>query len=61
MPTLLVKGETSERISAEIYARVQAVAPHVERAEVAGTGHHVMLDNPDGFVEAVNAFLQRHA
>ncbi len=61
VPTLLVKGATSERISAEIYARVQAVAPHVERAEVPGTGHHVMLDNPDGFVEAVNAFLQRHA
>ncbi len=60
VPTLLVKGETSERISADIVARVKAVAPHVELAEVAGSGHHVTLDSPDGFVEAVNAFLTRH-
>jgi pimeloyl-ACP methyl ester carboxylesterase len=61
VPTLLVKGETSERISAEIYAQVKAVAPHVEFAEVAGTGHHVTLDNPPAFIDAVNAFLRRHA
>jgi pimeloyl-ACP methyl ester carboxylesterase len=60
VPTLLVKGESSPRISPEIVAEVKAVAPQVELAEVPASGHHVMLDNPAGFVEAVNAFLSRH-
>jgi pimeloyl-ACP methyl ester carboxylesterase len=60
VPTLLVKGATSARISAEIYEEVKAVAPQVELAEVAGSDHHVTLDNPAAFVDAVNAFLQRH-
>lgn len=61
VPTLLVKGERSPRISPEIYAEVKAVAPHVELSEVAGSDHHVTLDNPAGFIVAVNAFLKRHA
>lgn len=61
VPTLLVKGERSPRISPEIYAEVKAVAPHVELSEVAGSDHHVTLDNPAGFIAAVNAFLKRHA
>jgi pimeloyl-ACP methyl ester carboxylesterase len=60
VPTLLVKGATSGRISPEIYAEVKTVAPQVELAEVAGSDHHVTLDNPAGFVEAVKAFLKRH-
>lgn len=60
VPTLLVKGEASPRISPEIFAEVRAVAPQVELAEVPASGHHVTLDNPAGFVEAVNAFLKRH-
>jgi pimeloyl-ACP methyl ester carboxylesterase len=60
VPTLLVKGESSPRISADIYAEVKAVAPQVELAEVAGSDHHVMLDNPAGFIAMVGAFLKRH-
>ncbi len=60
VPTLLVKGERSPRISPEIYAEVKAVAPHVELAEVAGSDHHVTLDNPAGFIAAVKVFLARH-
>ena len=59
-PTLLVKGATSARITPEIYAAVKAVAPQVELAEIAGSDHHVTLDNPVAFIEAVYAFLQRH-
>lgn len=59
VPTLLVKGETSARIAPEIFADVKAVAPHVELAEIAGSDHHVTLDNPTAFVDAVNAFLAR--
>jgi pimeloyl-ACP methyl ester carboxylesterase len=60
VPTLLVKGASSPRISPEIYAEVKTVAPQVELAEVAGSDHHVTLDNPAGFVDAVKAFLARH-
>ena len=60
VPTLLVKGESSPRISAEIVAEVKAVAPQVELAVVPSSDHHVMLDNPAGFVDSVQAFLRRH-
>jgi pimeloyl-ACP methyl ester carboxylesterase len=60
VPTLLVKGETSARIAPEIYADVKAVAPHVELVEIAGSDHHVTLDNPAAFIDAVNGFLQRN-
>ena len=61
VPTLLVKGATSARITPEIYDEVKAVAPHVELAEVAGSDHHVTLDNPAAFIEVVSAFLARNA
>jgi pimeloyl-ACP methyl ester carboxylesterase len=59
VPVLLVKGATSPRISAEIYQEVKAVAPQVELAEVAGSDHHVTLDNPAGFIEVAREFLAR--
>lgn len=60
VPALLVKGGRSTRITPEIVAEVQKRAPQVEFAEVAGADHHVTLDNPAGFTQAVNAFLARH-
>jgi pimeloyl-ACP methyl ester carboxylesterase len=60
IPALLVKGGRSERITPEISAEVKARCPQVELAEVAGSDHHVTLDNPAGFVKAVSAFLARH-
>lgn len=59
IPALLVKGELSPRITPQIHAEVQARCPQVELAEVAGSDHHVTLDNPAGFVRAVNEFLAR--
>ena len=60
IPALLVKGDRSERISPEIYADVKARCPQAERVEVAESDHHVTLDNPAGFVQAVKPFLARH-
>ena len=57
IPALLVKGGRSERITPAIVADVKTRAPHVELVEVPGADHHVTLDNPDGFVTAVNAWL----
>ena len=57
IPALLVKGGRSARITPEIVADVKARCPHVDLVEVPGADHHVTLDNPDGFVSAVNGWL----
>lgn len=59
VPALLVKGARSERISPQIFAEVKARCPQVELAEVGDSDHHVTLDNPAGFVQAVGAFLAK--
>jgi pimeloyl-ACP methyl ester carboxylesterase len=59
VPALLVKGARSERITPQIFAEVQARCPQIELAEVADSDHHVTLDNPAGFVQAVGAFLAK--
>ena len=59
IPALLVKGDRSERITPEIYAAVKERCPQVELAEVANSDHHITLDNPTGFVAAVQPFLAR--
>ncbi len=57
IPSLLVKGGNSPRITPEIVAEVQKRAPQVELAEVPNADHHITLDNPTGFVRAVKGFL----
>jgi pimeloyl-ACP methyl ester carboxylesterase len=61
IPALLVKGANSERISTAIVSQIRARCPHAELAEVPHSDHHVTLDNPEGFVRAARAFLDRHA
>jgi pimeloyl-ACP methyl ester carboxylesterase len=60
IPSLLVKGGNSQRITPEIVADVQKRAPQVELAEVPNADHHVTLDNPTGFVQVVKEFLAKH-
>ena len=59
IPALLVGCEGSTRVTPEACADVKARCPQVEFAMVAHCGHHVMLDNPAGFVEAVRGFLDK--
>jgi pimeloyl-ACP methyl ester carboxylesterase len=61
IPTLLVKGGLSNRITPDIYDEIKSRCPQVELAEVPGSDHHVTLDNPRGFVEVVSGFLGRNA
>ncbi len=58
IPALLVKGDLSQRISAEVVGNVRALCPQIQTAEVAHSDHHVTLDNPSGFVQAVGPFLR---
>jgi pimeloyl-ACP methyl ester carboxylesterase len=57
VPTLLMKGAQSLRMSPEIIAEVRSRAPQIQVAEVPNADHHVMLDNPEGFIRAAREFL----
>lgn len=57
VPVRLVKGGSSPRITPEIFAEIRACCPQAELVEVPGADHHVMLDNPAGFVAAVKDFI----
>ncbi|WP_226636542.1 alpha/beta fold hydrolase [Brevundimonas poindexterae] len=45
-PTLLVRGETSDLLSADIAAKMRKRAPKMDYVEVPGIGHAPMLDEP---------------
>lgn len=46
-PTLLIRGETSDLLSADIATRMKKAAPSMRYAEVPGVGHAPMLDEPE--------------
>lgn len=56
-PTLLVCGAESDILSPETATRMVRAIPNCRLVEVAGAGHSVPLDNPDGFLAAVRPFL----
>lgn len=46
-PTLLVRGATSDLLTAEIAMKMKKAAPDMAHAEVPGIGHAPMLDEPE--------------
>ena len=56
-PTLLVRGETSDIVSAEIADRMQRMAPGMKRVDVPGVGHAPTLTEPEA-VDAIEQFLK---
>ena len=59
IPALVIKGEHSTRYSPAAVAEIRANAPQVQNAEVPASDHHITLDNPEGFVAVLKAFLER--
>lgn len=57
-PIALVRGEISDLITADIAARMQAAAPHLDATSVPDVGHAPMLDEPEA-VAAIERFLAR--
>ena len=53
VPTLLIRGETSEELDSEVYQRVLAENQHIKGLEIAGAGHWVHYDQLSAFVEAL--------
>jgi pimeloyl-ACP methyl ester carboxylesterase len=60
IPTLMVKGGRSPRVTPQLIAEAQAQCPSLELAEVPHADHHVFLDNPPGFERVVKEFFSRH-
>jgi pimeloyl-ACP methyl ester carboxylesterase len=56
-PTLLIRGELSDIISADIAAKMQRMAPGLRRVDVPNVGHAPMLAEPAA-VDAIHKFLR---
>jgi len=57
-PTLLIRGELSDLLSARIAAKMKRMAPSLELAVIPGVGHAPTLIEPAA-VEAIDEFLTR--
>ena len=60
VPTLLVRGRSSDLLSEEGAQDFLARVPHAEFADVAGAGHMVAGDRNEIFNRAILDFLERH-
>jgi pimeloyl-ACP methyl ester carboxylesterase len=57
-PALVVRGAASDVLSPEVADRMaDEVLPRGSLAVVPRAGHSVMVDNPEGFLEAVTGFV----
>ena len=60
VPTLLVRGRSSDLLSEEGARDFLRRVPHAEFADVAGAGHMVAGDRNEIFNQAILGFLDRH-
>jgi pimeloyl-ACP methyl ester carboxylesterase len=60
IPTLLVRGRSSDLLSEEGAQEFLTRVPHAEFADVAGAGHMVAGDRNEVFNRAILDFLERH-
>ena len=56
-PTLLIRGALSDVLDADVAERMVKEIPDCRLVTVQNSGHSVPLDNPPGFLEAVQTFL----
>lgn len=56
-PTLVVRGERSDYLSAEIAAEMRQLNPRILTCTIADAGHYIHDDQPEAFADAVRPFL----
>ncbi len=56
-PTLFIRGQDSRSLSARSLAELTQTCPDARGVEIPRAGHHVFLDNPADFLQAVQDFL----
>ena len=57
MPTLLMRGERSEDLPAELYEEILRRNPRIEGRGVPGAGHWVHAEKPKETTEILESFL----
>lgn len=57
-PALVVRGELSPILPAEMAARLAATIPRAELVAIPGAYHHLMLDAPEAFTATLDRFLR---
>lgn len=57
MPCLVLRGETSDILSAETVAKMQAIKPDLSVATIPNRGHAPLLDEPESLA-AIDSFLE---
>lgn len=60
VPTLLVRGQSSELVTDEAARKFKELAPHSEFADIAGARHMVAGDRNDAFTDAILGFLEKN-
>jgi len=60
-PTLLMIGARSISPFPETLDRIKALVPHAEHATIPDASHRINIDNPAGFLDALDAFLDAAA
>lgn len=60
VPTLIVRGASSELVDKEGVAHLKSLIPHAETVDVEGAHHMVAGDRNDAFNSAVQQFLRKH-
>jgi esterase len=58
MPTLLVRGEWSNDLPREVFARMLKENPHIQGVELKGAGHWVHSDKPAEFIASLTSFFK---
>jgi pimeloyl-ACP methyl ester carboxylesterase len=58
-PTLVIRGERSPILPADMAARLRDSVPRAELVEIPGAYHHLTLDAPQAFSAALADFLYR--
>jgi pimeloyl-ACP methyl ester carboxylesterase len=58
-PTLIVRGALSPILPVDMAERMRETIPDAALVEIAGAYHHLVLDEPDAFARALEAFLGR--
>jgi pimeloyl-ACP methyl ester carboxylesterase len=58
-PTLIVRGELSPVLPRPMAERMRAAIPKTSLVEIPGAYHHLVLDAPAAFADALDAFLDQ--
>jgi pimeloyl-ACP methyl ester carboxylesterase len=58
-PTLLLRGDRSPIMTAEMAARMRVALPRATYVEISGAWHHLTLDQPAAVARAIDEFLRR--